>query len=477
MMKRSYFFLFNFLIICLMCQLIYGAPIEPRRFDTNLEIGKLSFSEETLKDKEESFTIYEVAQTKFIPLATLVKLGVPIKEVENILYIGQDEDAGKGLEVKRLNPYSGLNTQVYLSEKDIVIGNIHTYSIQVGESIMIPLESLKVLYDIEKLGAVYTLYPKMYKELSVLEIRDGVIYNISDYPLYFDYIDIYWDGENFIDLFSKDQVLLPHSQQELILKNEIDNKQVIYLNTYIESIQDMVLPTPKDFGQKPINLFRSYTKSRRIKDLEKVFIKLKVMAKLNYDVAGFKTGEQVELWRSEKGQYHVLLRADGKKINVPYGSISIIGGNGQGWKEASQKDLEDYVNLKDYESETNYLLWTDLFRQRTYIFEGTKNNWKLIKVMKCSTGKDKSLTPSGTFIIEYKIPYFGLEKGYRCKNASVIFRDYMYHSILFDKTGEYVKSGLYQLGSRVSHGCIRLSEEDSGWIYKNIPEKTKVYVE
>lgn len=476
-MKRYYLFILSFLIVCLINPWSYSLPIEPTRFDTNLEIGTLSCSDKHLKNNQDSFCIYEVSQTQLIPLATIVEMNIPITEIDDIIYIGHDKIIDNNSEILGLKPYTGRCNKVYLCNKEIVIGNSHTYSVKVDDSLMIPLESLKALYDIEKLGAMYTLCPKVYKERTLLEIKGKTIYNTSEYTVYFDYIDRYWDGENIIHIFSKNQILSSFDEQEMTFKSEIDNKPVIYINSYIENIQDLPLPTPKELGQMPINLYRNYTKVKRIKELEQVFIKLKVKAKINYDVAGFKTGEQVELWRSEKNQYHVILREDGKKVNVPYGSLTVIGGNGQGWKEATQKEIEDYVNLKDYESETNHLLWTDLFRQRTYVLEGSKNNWQLIKIMKCSTGKDKSLTPSGVFKIEYKIPYFGLEKGYRCKNASVIFRDYMYHSVLFDKTGEYVKSGLYQLGSRVSHGCIRLSEEDSEWIYKNILEKTKVYVE
>ena len=74
------------------------------------------------------------------------------------------------------------------------------------------------------------------------------------------------------------------------------------------------------------------------------------------------------------------------------------------------------------------------------------------------------------------MPYFGLEKNFRCKNALVFFRNYMYHSILFDKSGTYIKSGQYDLGRRVSHGCIRLAEKDSAWLYQHIPVGTTVWI-
>lgn len=162
---------------------------------------------------------------------------------------------------------------------------------------------------------------------------------------------------------------------------------------------------------------------------------------------------------------------------VPVDSIEIIRDIGRGWDLANTLEIEDYVNLKNYGSDTDYLIWTDVYRQLTYVLQGKKGEWHLVKSMKSSTGKNTSLTPTGVFQIEYKMPYFGMDKGYRCKNALVIFKDYMYHSILFDVTGKYIRSGQYQLGARVSHGCIRLSEEDSKWLYINIPEGTKVYIE
>ena len=53
---------------------------------------------------------------------------------------------------------------------------------------------------------------------------------------------------------------------------------------------------------------------------------------------------------------------------------------------------------------------------------------------------------------------------------------YMYHSILFDKSGKYIKSGQYELGSKASHGCVRLSEKDSAWLYTHIPVNTTVWI-
>ena len=105
-----------------------------------------------------------------------------------------------------------------------------------------------------------------------------------------------------------------------------------------------------------------------------------------------------------------------------------------------------------------------------------EERWQLEKRFICSTGKNINPTPQGIYEVQYTIPFIGMDKGYRCKNALVFYRDYMFHSILFDKTGTYIKSGQYDLGRKVSHGCVRLSEEDSLWLYQHIPVGSTVWI-
>ena len=76
--------------------------------------------------------------------------------------------------------------------------------------------------------------------------------------------------------------------------------------------------------------------------------------------------------------------------------------------------------------------------------------------------------------MDYQVPYFGMEHNFQCKYGVVFFRDFMYHSVLFDKTGEYVIKS--QLGTHASSGCIRLSPTDSKWLYDHIPIGTPVWI-
>ena len=52
--------------------------------------------------------------------------------------------------------------------------------------------------------------------------------------------------------------------------------------------------------------------------------------------------------------------------------------------------------------------------------------------------------------------------------------NYLFHSTPFDKDKKTIVD--YTLGTPASHGCIRLSVDDSKWLYDNIPKNTKVII-
>jgi lipoprotein-anchoring transpeptidase ErfK/SrfK len=51
----------------------------------------------------------------------------------------------------------------------------------------------------------------------------------------------------------------------------------------------------------------------------------------------------------------------------------------------------------------------------------------------------------------------------------------MFHSVLFDWAGNEIIDG--RLGTRASHGCIRLRFEDSKWLYETVPIGTTVFIQ
>ena len=129
-----------------------------------------------------------------------------------------------------------------------------------------------------------------------------------------------------------------------------------------------------------------------------------------------------------------------------------------------------------------YRLKVSVADQRVYAYGLDANNeyTDLVRTMKCSTGRKGTPTPTGTFR-ESTGPgarwhYF---KKFDCwaQYAFYIEGDIMFHSVLYGSMGGSVtRSSVNNLGSRASHGCVRLSVEDAKWIWTNCPRNTTVEV-
>ena len=129
-----------------------------------------------------------------------------------------------------------------------------------------------------------------------------------------------------------------------------------------------------------------------------------------------------------------------------------------------------------------YLVKVSTDDQRVYIYGLDDNNeyTVMVKKMKCSTGKNATPTPVGTYTSTTgpgaRWHYF---KKYDCwaQYAYYIQGDIMFHSVLYgEKEGRVTQSSVNNLGRKASHGCVRLAVEDAKWIYQNCPKGTTVIV-
>ena len=130
-----------------------------------------------------------------------------------------------------------------------------------------------------------------------------------------------------------------------------------------------------------------------------------------------------------------------------------------------------------------YLLKIDTSKQRVYAYsydKATGSYSNLVRTMVCSTGKDATPTPRGTFTSTSPVARWGYFPKYDVWgqylyriNGSILF-----HSVLYTDSNEssLIAGSLYKLGSKASHGCVRLSVEDAKWIYTNCPAGTTVKV-
>jgi hypothetical protein len=120
-----------------------------------------------------------------------------------------------------------------------------------------------------------------------------------------------------------------------------------------------------------------------------------------------------------------------------------------------------------------YLVKVSTKDQRVYVYGLDSNNEHtvLVKKMKCSTGRNETPTPKGTYKNSTgpgaRWHYF---KKFKCwaQYAYYIQGDIMFHSVLYnEKDGPVTQSPVRNLGRKASHGCVRLSVEDAKWLYKN----------
>lgn len=133
------------------------------------------------------------------------------------------------------------------------------------------------------------------------------------------------------------------------------------------------------------------------------------------------------------------------------------------------------INTLNVDSKTPYFLYVNLSEQKTYVYEGTLNNWDLLKTMDCSTGIDGEETPKGVFSVTSRGDWFFSDEYQQGGKYWVQFMgDYLFHSLPFDVTQTNILD--YTLGLPASHGCIRLKTEDAKWIYDNISDDTKVVI-
>lgn len=115
--------------------------------------------------------------------------------------------------------------------------------------------------------------------------------------------------------------------------------------------------------------------------------------------------------------------------------------------------------------------------------------WTEERVMICSTGRSKDMTPRGTFAIvrQYLYKKMGQVDGENVYSqyASRITGSYLFHSVPIGGDKRYLQTyGKKQmfvkyyekLGSIASGGCVRLRCIDAYWIYMNCPVGTAIII-
>ena len=132
-----------------------------------------------------------------------------------------------------------------------------------------------------------------------------------------------------------------------------------------------------------------------------------------------------------------------------------------------------------------YYITVDLTNQIVTVYDSNNlTESGIVRQMICSSGRPGMGTPKGTFTLPKKSRasertewyYFASSHCY-AKWATRIKGGILFHSILYNsKKGNPTAASVNALGTKASHGCVRLKVEDAKWIAMNCPAGTKVKI-
>lgn len=136
---------------------------------------------------------------------------------------------------------------------------------------------------------------------------------------------------------------------------------------------------------------------------------------------------------------------------------------------------ESWINAKGYSSKTSYLIWVSIAYQRVNVFTGSAGNWVLDRTFIVGTGAPGYDTPTGVTRIIARNAKGWTTAEYTVKPV-INFYNYAYgfHSRLYKPNTTTILDS--RIGFPVSHGCIRMYDEDVSWLWNNIPVGTAVII-
>lgn len=140
----------------------------------------------------------------------------------------------------------------------------------------------------------------------------------------------------------------------------------------------------------------------------------------------------------------------------------------------SEQKTEVQMNTGDkFDFTSKYGIVVSIDQQRVYVYDDNK----LIKSMLCATGVEGSDTPTGRYkIISRAKSFFSQQYQQGGYYYLQFMGDFLFHSVPFGPDGKIIPEEENKLGFKASHGCVRLSLDDSKWLYDTIPNQTDVVI-
>ena len=129
-----------------------------------------------------------------------------------------------------------------------------------------------------------------------------------------------------------------------------------------------------------------------------------------------------------------------------------------------------------------YAMTVDVVNQITTVYgrDESGNYTKIIRQMICSTGTKSNPSDLGDWVLDGRtarwcyFPTWGSHAQYWTRiNRSIAFHSVIYNTV---NTMDLSVASYKALGSRASHGCIRLLVSDAKWVYENVGKDTVVTI-
>ena len=159
--------------------------------------------------------------------------------------------------------------------------------------------------------------------------------------------------------------------------------------------------------------------------------------------------------------------AQGEKVYAAYSSANSPG-------EVGAKAPSSY-NMR-------YYVFVDISQQLVSVYsQGSDSAYSVLeRSFPCSTGLDRTPTPTGTFYMKGSRPSWSYFKTYGVyvRYPVRFYGSYYFHSVLYERkdVNTLINSSYNNIGKKASHGCIRLYVEDAKWLSDYCGEGTAVEI-
>lgn len=406
--------------------------------------------------------------------------------MDNYMFEGSEEVKVQIIRGNIKSSIATINDPLYKKEKNIINSKIFNSGIIICNNDIYKLDINKLPVNLRNFTSTKAIgldesFNKMFEEeIKIQDIIEGKKLPTNNKVLF-----VLYNGDNLLGycMLGSDEFQKINESYNVDMDiREFMNEMSEYDFTLMNGNANKILKNLKEKEQAVIaekkrleqEKRRLEEEKRRIAEVERVKSLVKpsiVYGTMNYSQGGFNSGEVVEVINDLNNGVNYNVSANGKTGVVNSDAIYI----GEDFKtnpnKMSKEELELYANTNGFASDTNNYIWVDLDRQVVNVFEKNNGAWSLIRTMDCATGRNITPTIRGNFLISGRGLRFGQGEG--AKNWVQFYGNYLFHSILLDDYDNVVDD---RLGMRLSHGCIRLSMDNSNWVYNYIPKGTSVWV-